>query len=121
MSKSILIVDDANTIRQLLSMTLRNAGYDVVEACDGRDGLTKLNGNGINMIFTDLNMPVMNGIEFIKAVKALPQFKFIPMVMLTTESEESKKREGQAAGAKAWIIKPFKPEQIIMVVKKIIG
>lgn len=94
MSKSILIVDDANTIRQLLSMTLRNAGYDVVEACDGRDGLTKLNGNGINMIFTDLNMPVMNGIEFIKAVKALPQFKFIPMVMLTTESEESKKREG---------------------------
>ena len=121
MSKSILIVDDANTIRQLLSMTLRSAGYNVVEACDGRDGLAKLNGNSVNMIFTDLNMPVMNGIEFIKAVKSMPQFKFVPMVMLTTESEESKKREGQAAGAKAWIIKPFKPEQIIMVVKKIIG
>jgi len=121
MSKSLLIVDDANTIRQLLSMTLRNAGYDVVEACDGRDGLTKLNGNTVNMIFTDLNMPVMNGIEFIKAVKSQPQFKFIPMVMLTTESEEGKKREGQAAGAKAWIVKPFKPEQIIAVVKKIIG
>jgi two-component system chemotaxis response regulator CheY len=121
MSKSILIVDDANTIRQLLSMTLRNVGYNVVEACDGRDGLTKLNGNSVNMIFTDLNMPVMNGIEFIKAVKSLPQFKFVPMVMLTTESEESKKREGQAAGAKAWIIKPFKPEQIVTVVKKIIG
>ena len=121
MSKSILIVDDANTIRQLLSMTLRNAGYNVVEACDGQDGLTKLNGNSVNMIVTDLNMPVMNGIEFIKAVKSLPHFKFVPIVMLTTESEESKKREGQAAGAKAWIIKPFKPETIIAVVKKIIG
>jgi len=121
MSKSILIVDDANTIRQLLSMTLRNAGCDVVEACDGQDGLTKLKGTSVNMIFTDLNMPVMNGIEFIKAVKSQPQFKFVPIVMLTTESEESKKREGQAAGAKAWIIKPFRPEQIVAVMKKIIG
>jgi two-component system chemotaxis response regulator CheY len=121
MSKSILIVDDANTVRQLLSMTLRNAGCNVVEACDGQDGLTKLKANSVNMIFTDLNMPVMNGLEFIKAVKSLPQFKFVPIVMLTTESEESKKREGQAAGAKAWIIKPFKPETIVAVMKKIIG
>ncbi len=121
MSKVIMTADDSASVRQMVSFTLKDAGYDVVEAVDGRDALSKLNGNGVNMLITDLNMPNMDGIELIKQVRAQQQFKFMPIVMLTTESQDSKKQEGKAAGATGWIVKPFKPEQLVAVVKKVLG
>jgi two-component system, chemotaxis family, chemotaxis protein CheY len=121
MSKNILVVDDAVSMRGLVSMALRNNGYDVVEASDGKDALNKLAAHKVDMIVTDLNMPNMDGITLIKEVKAIGKHKFTPIVMLTTESQESKKAEGQQAGAKAWIVKPFKPDVLVGVVKKIIG
>ncbi len=121
MGKRILVVDDAVSMRGLVSITLKKSGYDVIEASDGKDALSKLKGTQVNLIITDLNMPNMDGISLIKSVKAMPGYKFVPIVMLTTESQESKKREGQMAGAKAWIVKPFKPDSLLTVVKKIIG
>jgi two-component system chemotaxis response regulator CheY len=123
MPKTILVVDDAATMRALVSMALRNMQYDVIEAVDGQDALEKLQSQQqkIALIVTDVNMPRMNGIELIKAAKALPQYKFVPIVMLTTESQAEKKEEGRSAGAKAWIVKPFKPDVLLDVVKKIIG
>jgi two-component system chemotaxis response regulator CheY len=121
MAKTILIVDDAASMRGLVSMTLRGAGYEVIEASDGLDALSKIAGQRVNMVVTDFNMPNMNGIDLIKSLKADSQTKFIPIVMLTTESEDGKKKQGQEAGAKAWIVKPFKPDTMLMVVKKIIG
>lgn len=119
--KSILIVDDAVSMRGLVAMTLKNAGYEVIEASDGQDALRKLETKKVNLIITDLNMPNMDGITFIKAVKANPILKLIPIIMLTTESQAEKKLEGQKAGAKAWIVKPFKPETLLEVIKKVIG
>ena len=122
MAKKILILDDTQSMRSLLSMTLKSSGFTVIEAVDGVDGLEKLKQNaGIDIIFTDLNMPNKNGVEFIKDVKAIPAYKSIPIVMLTTESEEKKKNEGKAAGAMAWIVKPFKVETIQAVINKILG
>ncbi|MBN2010492.1 response regulator [candidate division KSB1 bacterium] len=121
MSKTILVVDDASSMRGLIGMTLKSAGYNVVEACDGRDAICKIELQPVNMMISDLNMPNMNGIELVKTLKTSAKYKFLPIVMLTTESEESKKQEGQQAGAKAWIVKPFKPETVLKVVKKIIG
>jgi two-component system, chemotaxis family, chemotaxis protein CheY len=121
MPRSIMIVDDAASMRGLIAMTLKREGYEVIEASDGRDALTKLTARKVDLIVSDLNMPNMDGIELIKAVKAVNQLRFIPIVMLTTESQEKKKQEGQQAGAKAWIVKPFKPDVLVGVVKKIIG
>lgn len=121
MSKRILTVDDSASIRQMVSFTLKEAGYETVEAVDGKDALAKLNGTPINMIITDLNMPNLDGIGLIKGVRANPSYKFIPIVMLTTESQDSKKMEGKQAGATGWIVKPFKPEQLLAVIKKVIG
>ena len=121
MSKIIMTVDDSASIRQVVSFTLVQAGYDVLEAEDGLDALNKLNGSNVNMLITDLNMPNMDGIELIKQVRAQQQFKFMPVVMLTTESQNSKKQEGEIAGATGWIVKPFKPEQLVAVVKKVLG
>ena len=121
MAKNILVVDDAVSMRGLVSMALRNNGYQVVEASDGKDALNKLSEHKVDMIVTDLNMPNMDGITLIREVKAIGKHKFTPIVMLTTESQESKKAEGQQAGAKAWILKPFKPDVLVGVVKKIIG
>ena len=121
MAKTIMVVDDAKSMRGLISMTLQSAGYDVIEACDGQDALEKIDGQKVNMVISDLNMPNMNGIELIKNLKQNPKYKFLPIVMLTTESEDSKKKEGQAAGAKAWMVKPFKPDTVLKVVGKIIG
>ena len=121
MGKTVMVVDDAKSMRGLVSMTLQSAGYDVVEACDGKDALDKIGEHKINMVISDLNMPNMNGIELIKSLKQDPKYKFLPIVMLTTESEDAKKKEGQEAGAKAWILKPFKPETVLKVVSKIIG
>ncbi|MFM4703427.1 response regulator [Aeromonas bivalvium] len=120
MGKTILIVDDSATIRQVVGMTLKTAGYDVIDACDGRDALSKLDGKKINLIISDVNMPNMDGISFVKEARKLASYKFTPIIMLTTESQDSKKQEGQAAGAKAWVVKPFQPEQMLAAVAKLI-
>lgn len=120
MAKPILIVDDSASVRQVLGMLLKSAGYTVIEAEDGKDGLAKLTGQKIHLIVSDLNMPHMDGITFVRAVKQLPNYKFAPIIMLTTESQEASKREGQAAGAKAWVVKPFKPEQMLNAVEKLV-
>jgi two-component system chemotaxis response regulator CheY len=117
MAKTIMIVDDSASMRRVVGIALKGAGYDVIEGCDGKDALSKLTGQKVHMIISDVNMPVMDGITFLKAVKALPAYKFTPVIMLTTESEESKKREGQAAGARAWVVKPFQPEQLVNAVQ----
>ncbi|WOE67393.1 response regulator [Aeromonas allosaccharophila] len=120
MGKTILIVDDSATIRQVVGMTLKGAGYEVMEASDGKDALNKLDGKKINLIISDVNMPNMDGITFVKEAKKLANYKFTPIIMLTTESQDSKKQEGQAAGAKAWVVKPFQPEQMLAAVAKLI-
>ncbi|EPR44115.1 response regulator receiver protein [Desulfovibrio sp. X2] len=119
MPKTIMTVDDSASVRQMISMTLKNAGYSVIEASDGKDALGKLMGP-IDMVITDLNMPNMDGISLIKAVRAKPQCKFIPIIMLTTESQAEKKQEGKSAGATGWIVKPFKPDQLLAVVQKVL-
>lgn len=120
MSKMIMTVDDSPSVRQMVSFTLKQAGYEVVEAEDGCDGLNKARNNPVNMVITDLNMPNMDGIELIRNVRKEPELKFIPIIMLTTESQAGKKQEGKAAGATGWIVKPFKPEQLVAVVKKVL-
>lgn len=119
MSKTIMTVDDSASVRQMVSLTLKDDGYTVIEACDGKDALAKLSGQ-IDLIITDLNMPNMDGIELIKAVRATANYKFVPIVMLTTESQASKKEEGKSAGATGWIVKPFKPDQLLAVAKKLL-
>lgn len=121
MSKVIMTADDSASVRQMVSFTLKDAGYDVMEALDGQDALNKLNGSSINMLITDLNMPNMDGIQLIREVRTQQQFRFMPIIMLTTESQASKKQEGKSAGATGWIVKPFKPEQLVAVVKKVLG
>jgi two-component system chemotaxis response regulator CheY len=120
MAKTIMIVDDSASLRQVVSISLRGAGYDVIEGCDGLDALKKLTGQKVHLIISDVNMPNMDGISLVKAVKALPAYKFTPVVMLTTESQAEKKLEGQAAGAKAWVVKPFNPPQLLAVVQKLV-
>ena len=120
MTKTILIVDDSASMRQLVTLVLRGAGYSVIEAGDGRDALGKLTGDKIHLIISDLNMPIMDGIAFMKEVRLLPRYKFTPMIMLTTEGNEERKRAGQAAGAKGWMLKPFAPEQLLGAVAKLV-
>jgi two-component system chemotaxis response regulator CheY len=120
MGKTILIVDDSASVRQVVGIALRGAGYDVIEGADGADALGKLDGRKIHLIVSDVNMPRMDGITFVKECKKLPDYKFTPIIMLTTESQEAKKREGQAAGAKAWVVKPFQPAQMLAAVSKLI-
>lgn len=116
-----MTVDDSASVRQMVAFTLKDAGYEVVEAVDGADALDKLKGSPVDMVVTDLNMPNVDGIELIKNVRSDPKHKFIPVVMLTTESQEEKKILGKEAGATGWIIKPFKPEQLLGVIKKVLG
>lgn len=120
MAKNIMIVDDSASLRQVVGIALKGAGYEVVEACDGKDALAKLDGRKIHLIISDVNMPNMDGITFVKEAKKLPNYKFTPVIMLTTESQEGKKAEGQAAGAKAWVVKPFQPAQMLQAVSKLI-
>lgn len=120
MAKTVLIVDDSASLRQVVAISLRNAGYDVLEGGDGKEALAQLDGKKIHLIISDLNMPNMDGIALIKEVKANPSYKFTPIIMLTTESADKKKEEGRAAGAKAWMVKPFKPEQLLTAVSKLI-
>jgi two-component system chemotaxis response regulator CheY len=119
MAKTIMIVDDSASMRRVVGIALKGAGYEVLEGCDGRDALSKLTGQKVHMIISDVNMPIMDGISFLKAVKQMPAYKFTPVIMLTTESEESKKREGQAAGARAWVVKPFQPERLVDAVQRL--
>jgi two-component system chemotaxis response regulator CheY len=121
MSKVIMTADDSASVRQMVSFTLKQNGYTVVEAVDGKDALQKIQGQKVDMLITDLNMPNLDGIGLIKGVRALAAYKFIPIVMLTTESQDSKKQEGKSAGATGWIVKPFQPDQLIGVVKKVLG
>ncbi len=118
MSKKALTVDDSKTMREMVSFTLKNAGFEVIEAEDGRHALNVLNGAKVDVIITDLNMPNMNGIELIAALRSNPLYKFTPILMLTTESDDSKKHEGKSAGASGWIVKPFNPEKLVQVVNK---
>jgi two-component system, chemotaxis family, chemotaxis protein CheY len=120
MAKKIMTVDDSATVRQMIGFTLKAAGYEVIEAIDGKDAVSKL-GSTPHLVITDLNMPNMDGIELIRHIRTNSACRFIPIVMLTTESQEKKKLEAKSAGATGWIIKPFKPEQLIAVVKKVLG
>jgi two-component system chemotaxis response regulator CheY len=120
MAKTVLVVDDSASLRQVVSIALKGAGYDVLEGCDGKDALSKLTGQKVHLIISDVNMPNMDGITFVREVKKLANYKFTPIIMLTTESQEGKKAEGQEAGAKAWVVKPFKPETMLLAVSKLI-
>ena len=120
MAKTIMIVDDSASLRQVVGIALKGAGYDVIEACDGRDALGKLTGQKVHLIISDVNMPNMDGITLVKEIKRHPSYKFTPIMMLTTESQETKKAEGQAAGAKAWVVKPFQPPQMLDAVSRLV-
>lgn len=119
MSKTILIVDDSASMRQVVSMALNAAGYRTLEARDGQDALGKLNGERIHLIISDVNMPNMDGITFVREARKNPAYRFTPVIMLTTESDGGKKAEGKEAGAKAWIVKPFQPAQMLEAVSKL--
>ncbi len=119
--KKILCVDDSASVRQMVTFTLEQAGYDVVSAVDGRDAIQRLQATPVDLIVTDLNMPNLDGIELVRQVRTMPAFKFLPIVLLTTESEETRKQDGRAAGATGWIVKPFKQDQLLAVVKRVLG
>ncbi len=121
MGKTILVVDDSASVRQVVSIALKGAGYDVIQGSDGMDALKQLDGRRIHLIISDVNMPNMDGITFVAEAKKLPAYKFTPIIMLTTESQEDKKRQAQVAGAKAWVTKPFQPEQMLAAVSKLIA
>lgn len=118
---SILAVDDSASMRQMVSFTLKGAGYEVVEAVDGVQALNTARTRKFNLVITDVNMPNMDGISLIKELRALPNYKFTPLLMLTTESSPEKKQQGKAAGATGWIVKPFNPDQLLGTVKKVLG
>lgn len=120
MPRTILVVDDSVTIRQMVSFTLTQAGYGVLEASDGQDALERLGGARVDLVITDLNMPRMDGISMIRQLRGRTASKYTPVVMLTTESQESKRQEGRAAGATAWMVKPFHPEKLLAVVAKVL-
>ena len=120
MGKRILIVDDSPSMRTVAGIALRGAGYEVLEAGNGQEGLARLDGERVHLIISDVNMPVMDGIEFLKEVKRHPQYRFTPVIMLTTEASEDKKAAGRAAGAKAWIVKPFQPSVMLDAVSKLV-
>ncbi len=120
MAKTFLIVDDSASMRQLVSFTLKDAGYDVIAADNGKEALDRLSATRVDMVITDLNMPEMDGITLIRELRGRPDLRFVPIVMLTTEAQEAKKQEGRAAGASGWIVKPFSPERLLDVVRKFI-
>ncbi len=121
MKKTILTVDDSASMRGMVAFTLRTAGYEVVEAADGRDALVKIEAQPVHLVITDLNMPNLDGISLIRQLRSKPKYKFVPIVMLTTESQDDKKQAGRAAGATGWIVKPFRGDQLVAVAKKFLG
>lgn len=120
MAKKIMTVDDSATMRQMVKLTLSEAGYAVVEASDGRDALAKLDGCAVDLVLTDVNMPNMNGIELTRQLRSRPGFGRTPILLLTTESDPGKKNEGRTAGATGWIVKPFSQEQLLAIVAKVL-
>lgn len=118
---TILAVDDSASMRQMVSFTLQGAGYDVIEASDGQEALDKAKTQSVDLVLSDVNMPVMDGITLIKNLRTLETYKYTPILMLTTESAGDKKQEGKAAGATGWIVKPFNPDQLVNTIKKVIG
>lgn len=121
MSQIVLVVDDSKTMRDMVTFTLTGAGYQVVQAGDGKEAVGKLwNGSKPALVVTDLNMPEMDGLELIKEIRKMPALKFTPILMLTTESSDEKKAAGKAAGATGWIVKPFNPEQFLKILKKVL-
>ncbi len=121
MKKKVMTVDDSRTMREMVTFTLKGAGYDVVEAGDGQQALNALTANKVDLVIADLNMPVMDGLTLIRKLRALPQYRTTPLLMLTTEADEKKKAEGRSAGATGWIVKPFDPAKLISVVQKVCG
>ncbi len=119
MAKTVMVVDDSGSFRTVVKLALQKSGYEVVEACDGKDACGKLDGRKLNLIVCDVNMPNMDGLTFLKHLKTAPNYKFTPVIMLTTESQETKKAEGRAAGARAWITKPFQPSQLVEAVNRL--
>lgn len=120
MSKTALVVDDSTSMRQMVAFTLTQAGFAALEAANGQDALRHLDGKRVDLIVTDLNMPVMDGITFIRQVRTQSGYKFTPILMLTTESQAEKKQEGKAAGATGWLVKPFDPQALLQVVGKVL-
>lgn len=121
MEKTVLAIDDSASIRQMVSFTLKSSGYSVIEAVDGVDGLDKARNKTVNLVLTDQNMPRMDGLTLIKSLRGMTQYKSVPILMLTTESSDTMKAQGRAAGATGWLVKPFDPQKLIEVVKKVIG
>ncbi len=120
MAKIIMVVDDSSSVRTVVGIALRGAGYEVVEARDGADALARLEGRRVHLILSDVNMPVMDGLTFLKELKKHPQHRFTPVMMLTTEAGEDKKAIGRSEGARAWMTKPFRPEQMLQAVQKLV-
>lgn len=120
MAKRIMTVDDSPTIRQMISLTLRAAGYEVIEAADGREALCKLETEPIDMLVTDLNMPRFNGIQLVKEIRKQPLYRFMPIILLTSEENDDWKQEGKQVGASGWITKPFKPQQLLSVIRMVL-
>jgi two-component system chemotaxis response regulator CheY len=118
--KRIMTIDDSPSLRQMVALTLETAGYEVVEASDGRDALAKLGGREYHLFLTDLNMPGMDGIELTRELRSRPEYRFVPIVLLTTESQQEKKMQGKAVGATGWIVKPFQPEDLLATVKRVV-
>jgi two-component system, chemotaxis family, chemotaxis protein CheY len=120
MAKKVLIVDDSASMRQLIAFTLQKAGYDVAQGVNGKDGLAQLEKHTPQLVISDLNMPEMDGLEFIRQLRSRPASKFIPVLMLTTETDGAKKQEGKSAGATGWIVKPFQPDQLLQVIARVL-
>lgn len=120
MAKTIMTVDDSNSVRQMVAFTLKQQGYEIVEAVDGLDALSKIGSSKIDLLITDLNMPNCDGMTLIQEVRKMPAFKFMPILFLTTESSDEKRQQAKSAGATGWIVKPFKPEQLVNVIKKVL-
>lgn len=119
MTKTIMIVDDSTSMRQVVAIALKGAGYDILEGSDGGDALSQLDGRKVHLIISDVNMPGMDGLTFVRELRKLAAYKFTPVMMLTTEFTEEKKKAGQIAGARAWMVKPFKPDQLLAAVQKL--
>jgi len=120
MAKTILMVDDSASLRSVVAIALRGAGYDVIEASDGRDALAKLAGQKVHLVISDVNMPNMDGITLVQELKKQPSYRFTPIMMLTTETQPEKKEAARAAGAKAWLVKPFQPPMLLEAVSKLV-
>jgi two-component system chemotaxis response regulator CheY len=121
MAKTVLSVDDSSSIRQMVAFTLKSAGYEVIEAADGQEGLNKAKMKTVDLVLTDQNMPKMDGLTLIKTLRTMPNYRSVPILMLTTESSDAMKAQGRAAGATGWLVKPFDPQKLLEVVKKVIG